>query len=123
MQVILWGGRAACACRYILDYTINPLNILTFILHSFIRLLLNFRFCQIRPIFCILLFWFKLKYACKICNIGPKISNYQTGRFLFQHPLPGIGIAIGPIPIPIPVSVSLSVWMFEQYRYQYESSA
>ena len=65
MQMILWGGGLACACEHMLDYTNNPENILTLILHSFIRSFSNFRSCQIRPIFPILLFWSKFKHACK----------------------------------------------------------
>ena len=37
MQVIFLGGAAACACEHMFDYTNNPENILTLILHSFIR--------------------------------------------------------------------------------------
>ena len=81
MQVILWGGRAVCACGYILDYTINPVNILTFILHTFIRSFLNFRFCQIRPIFRILLFWFKLRYACKYVIMALKYQIIKREGF------------------------------------------
>ena len=69
MQVILWGGGSACACEHMLDYINNPENILTLILHSFIRSLSNFRSCQIRPIFPIL---------------HIKLS---TRRVFFQHPL------------------------------------
>ena len=48
----LVGRGAACACEHRLDYTNILENILTLILHPFIRSLLDCIFCQIRPIFC-----------------------------------------------------------------------
>ena len=44
----LVGSGVQCACEHMLDYTNNPENILTLMLHSFIKSLSNFRFCQIR---------------------------------------------------------------------------
>ena len=67
---------AACACEHILDSTNNPENILILILHSSIRSLLNLRFCQIRPIFRILLFWSKLKNVCK--QAGAELCQAQV---------------------------------------------
>ena len=86
MQVILWGGGSACACEHMLDYINNPENILTLILHSFIRSLSNFRSCQIRPIFPILLFWSKLKNACKYVKLAIRYQIISEEVF-FQHPL------------------------------------
>ena len=48
-----------CRCEQILDCTNNPANLFTLIFYSFTGSLWNFRFCQIRPIYPILLFWSK----------------------------------------------------------------
>ena len=77
MQVILWGGGSACACEHMLDYINNPENILTLILQSFVRSLLNFIFCQIRPIFSILIFWSKFKNACKNVKLALKYKTIK----------------------------------------------
>ena len=74
MQVIFQGG-GQCACEHMLDYTNNSENILTLILHPFIRSFLNFIFSQIRPIFSILIFWSKFKNAYKNVKFALK---YQT---------------------------------------------
>ena len=84
MQVILWGGGSACACEHMLDYINNPENILTLILHSFIRSLSNFRSCQIRPIFPILLFWPKFKNACKYVKLAMRYQIINEEVFFFN---------------------------------------
>ena len=63
-------GGPACACEHMSNYTNSPENILTLILHPLIRSLSNIRFCQIRPIFPILLFWSKFKTACKYVKLA-----------------------------------------------------
>ena len=79
------GGQ--CACEHMLDYTNNPEHILTLILHSFIRSLSNFIFCQIRPIFSILIFWSKLKNTGKNVKLALKYQTIKWWRFFFQHSL------------------------------------
>ena len=69
------GEGGQCACEHMLDYTNNSENILTLILHSFIRSLFNLIFFQIRPRFSILIFWSKFKNACKNVKFALK---YQT---------------------------------------------
>ena len=84
MQVILWGGGLACACEHMLDYLNNPENFLTLILHSFIKSLSNFIFCQIRPIFSILIFWSKLKNAGKNVKLALKCQTIKRRGFFFN---------------------------------------
>ena len=81
------GGGRHCAYEHILDYTNNPENILTLILHSFIRSLSNSRSCQIKPIFPILLFGVKLKHTCKCVKMALKYQITKREGFFFQHSL------------------------------------
>ena len=76
MQVIVWEGFPGGQHAY------NVNIFWTLILHSFIRSFSNFRFCQIRPIFTILLFWTKLKNASKHVKLALK---YQMGKFFFEQ--------------------------------------
>ena len=72
--------RGQCACEH------NPENILTLILHSFIRSLLDFIFCQIRPIFLILLSCPNSKMRVNMWNWPWNIKLWNEEVF-FQHPL------------------------------------
>ena len=73
------GGQ--CTCEHMLEHAIDPENILTLILHSFIRSLLNFIFCQIRPIFSILIFWSKFKNAYKNVKLALKWWGFFSRPF------------------------------------------
>ena len=86
MQVILWGRGVACACELSFDYSNNPKNILTLILHSFIRSLSNFRFFQIRPILPTILFWSQLQNVFRYVKLTLKYQIIKRGGF-FYNPL------------------------------------
>ena len=84
MQVILLGGGSACACEHMLGYINNPENSLALILQSFFRSFSHFRSCQIRPIFPILLFWSKLKNACKYVKLAIRYQIINEEGFFFD---------------------------------------
>ena len=73
-----------CTCEQILDYTNNPANVFALIFYSFAGSLWNFRFCQIRPIYPILLFWSKWKNACKNAKLAQKHHNIKRWGFFFN---------------------------------------